>query len=192
MCKVINHPHIAVVQKTGLVHLSSTACRDCLGHWGPGREGGTGSRSWAVPRASRVARSKPNWKRWGCWSSEVQPEGYGQHGQGTGGKNNGVGGWCGQDEQQQPGGSPSTDLNGTQPEMCLGISLSHPPGSHYEEQPWPSPWVQFSWDKYPTLPLLFLGACQLQQAPGAHLYLLQEQLLLVSISGRRLAWMDGM
>ena len=40
-----------------------------------------------MPRASRVAGPKPNWKRWGCWSSEVQPEKCGQQGQGTGGKN---------------------------------------------------------------------------------------------------------
>lgn len=75
-----------------------------------------------MPRASRVAGSKPNWKRWGCWSSEVQPEGYGQQGQGTGGKYSGGG--CGQDKQQQPGGSPSTDLNVTRPEMCLLASVS--------------------------------------------------------------------
>lgn len=145
-----------------------------------------------MPRASRVAGSKPNWKRWGCWSSEVQPEGYGQHGQGTGGKNNGVGGGVGKMSNSSQEEAPALIrmalnlrcvLASVSPILLDPIMRSSHGLLHGSNSPEIStqPFLSYSWVPASS-----------NRPLGAHLYLLQEQLLLVSISGRRLAWMDGM
>lgn len=48
-----------------------------------GREGLVGS-GVTPQRASVQEGPKPNWKRWGCWSPEVQPTQVGQAGPGEG------------------------------------------------------------------------------------------------------------